>query len=356
MINTEKQHELLTFPNLSEDYSYVLEGFEENFKKLVAVSEEYPKTSVFPSYSLASFKKELLAVWGIAWNFRTERFEQVISLKDFSGYDGILSGEKSSFEDFIENSPLKRESLISRWLDTQNRLSMCLDKSESEIKSDYGLYCGFVSFLELLYMSSNTIFNYIYNDKGKQHNIANKTIKLIERSINNNDEIFQYLVNKVNVLYLTSQTTEINPPYMIKFIRNKSLPTCFFDYSIIEVVYTVYINSTLDKINNTNAKAKFCLLGDTTSNVEFKDLNDILLNYIEYDSPLLLNKRNHSFMFLGDYDDDEVYKTLISLPVYYLIKNNITISFNKCNISSKNTELINNLNLMNYGNELIKLV
>ena len=356
MINTEKQHELLTFPNLSEDYSYVLEGFEENFKKLVAVAEEYPKTSVYPSYSLASFKKELLAVWGIAWNFRTERFEQVISLKDFSGYDGILSGEKSSFEDFIENSPLKRESLISRWLDTQNRLSMCLDKSESEIKSDYGLYCGFVSFLELLYMSSNTIFNYIYNDKGKQHNIANKTIKLIERSINNNDEIFQYLVNKVNVLYLTSQTTEINPPYMIKFIRNKSLPTCFFDYSIIEVVYTVYINSTLDKINNTNAKAKFCLLGDTTSNVEFKDLNDILLNYIEYDSPLLLNKRNHSFIFLDDYDDDEVYKTLISLPVYYLIKNNITISFNKCNISSKNTELINNLNLMNYGNELIKLV
>ena len=353
MINTEKQHELLTFPNLSEDYSYVLEGFEENFKKLVAVAEEYPKTSVFSSYSLASFKKELLAVWGIAWNFRTERFEQVISLKDFSGYDGILNGEKCSFfEDFIENSPLKRESLISR-LDTQNRLSMCLDKSESEIKSDYGLYCGFVSFLELLYMSSNTIFNYIYNDKGKQHNIANKTIKLIERSINNNDEIFQYLVNKVNVLYLTSQTTEINPPYMIKFIRNKSLPTCFFDYSRIEVVY---INSTLDKINNTNAKAKFCLLGDTTSNVEFKDLNDILLNYIEYDSPLLLNKRNHSFMFLDDYDDDEVYKTLISLPVYYLIKNNITISFNKCNISSKNTELINNLNLMNYGNELIKLV
>ena len=140
---------------------------------------------------------------------------------------------------------------------------------------------------------------------------------------------------------------------MIKFIRNKSLPTCFFDYSRIEVVY---INSTLDEINNTNAKAKFCLLGDTTSNVEFKDLNDILLNYIEYDSPLLLNKRNHSFMFLDDYDDDEVYKTLISLPVYYLIKNNITISFNKCNISSKNTELINNLNLMNYGNELIKLV
>ena len=353
MINTEKQHELLTFPNLSEDYSYVLEGFEENFKKLVAVAEEYPKTSVFSSYSLASLKKELLAVWGIAWNFRTERFEQVISLKDFSGYDGILNGEKSSFfEDFIENSPLKRESLISR-LDTQNRLSMCLDKSESEIKSDYGLYCGFVSFLELLYMSSNTIFNYIYNYKGKQHNIANKTIKLIERSINNNDEIFQYLVNKVNVLYLTSQTTEINPPYMIKFIRNKSLPTCFFDYSRIEVVY---INSTLDKINNTNAKAKFCLLGDTTSNVELKDLNDILLNYIEYDSPLLLNKRNHSFMFLDDYDDDEVYKTLISLPVYYLIKNNITISFNKCNISSKNTELINNLNLMNYGNELIKLV
>ena len=53
MINTEKQHELLTFPNLSEDYSYVLEGFEENFKKLVAVAEEYPKTSVFSSYSLA---------------------------------------------------------------------------------------------------------------------------------------------------------------------------------------------------------------------------------------------------------------------------------------------------------------
>ena len=268
MINTEKQHELLTFPNLSEDYSYVLEGFEENFKKLVAVAEEYPKTSVFSSYSLASFKKELLAVLGIAWNFRTERFEQVISLKDFYGYDGILSGEKSSFEDFIENSPLKRGRL-----DTQNRLSMCLDKSESEIKSDYGLYCGFVSFLELLYMSSNTIFNYIYNDKGKQHNIANKTIKLIERSINNNDEIFQYLVNKVNVLYLTSQTTEINPQYMIKFIRNKIFPTCFFDYSRIEAVY---INSTLDKINNTNAKAKFCLLGDTTSNVEFKDLNTIL--------------------------------------------------------------------------------
>lgn len=353
MINTEKQHELLTFPNLSEDYSYVLEGFEENFKKLVAVAEEYPKTSVFSSYSLASFKKELLAVWGIAWNFRTERFEQVISLKDFSGYDGILSGEKSSFfEDFIENSPLKRESLISG-LDTQNRLSMCLDKSESEIKSDYGLYCGFVSFLELLYMSSNTIFNYIYNDKGKQHNIANKTIKLIERYINNNDEIFQYLVNKVNVLYLTSQMTEITPQYMKKFIRNKSLPTCFFDYSRIDVVY---INSTLDKINNTNTKAKFCLLGNTTINVEFKDLNDILLNYIEYDSPLLLNKRNHSFMFLDDYDDDDIYKTLISLPLYYIINNNITISFQKCYISSQNKELINKLNLMNGGNEFIKLV
>ena len=65
MINTEKQHELLTFPNLSEDYSYVLEGFEENFKKLVAVAEEYPKTSVFSSYSFDSIihQKTLLSTY-----------------------------------------------------------------------------------------------------------------------------------------------------------------------------------------------------------------------------------------------------------------------------------------------------
>ena len=105
MINTEKQHELLTFPNLSEDYSYVLEGFEENFKKLVAVAEEYPKTSVFSSYSLASFKKELLAVWGIAWNFRTELAEDIISIvHSFSGkLYGMRKSVKKKIDQELEN-------------------------------------------------------------------------------------------------------------------------------------------------------------------------------------------------------------------------------------------------------------
>ena len=57
MIKTEKQKTFLTFPNLSEDYSYVFEGFVENFKKLVAVAEEEQKHPYFHHILCLHLKK-----------------------------------------------------------------------------------------------------------------------------------------------------------------------------------------------------------------------------------------------------------------------------------------------------------